>query len=98
MRLPGHGLSMKEFLTALRDEWSRDQITNVAGALTFFGVLAIFRTPVDIFPVVDIPVVSVIWTFNGMGPEEMTNRITTNTERAFTTTVNVVSPPGSNLL
>src|SRR5947209_13201771 len=55
--------------------------------ILILGVLAIFRTPVDIFPVVDIPVVSVIWTYNGMGPEEMTNRITTNTERAFTTTV-----------
>jgi len=56
--------------------------------ILILGVVAIFRTPVDIFPVVDIPVVSVIWTFNGMGPEEMTNRITTNSERAFTTTVN----------
>src|SRR5882672_4321143 len=56
--------------------------------ILILGVVAIFRTPVDIFPVVDIPVVSVIWTYNGMGPEEMTNRITTNTERAFTTTVN----------
>ena len=56
--------------------------------ILILGVVAIFRTPVDIFPVVDIPVVSVIWTFTGMGPEDMTNRITTNTERAFTTTVN----------
>jgi multidrug efflux pump subunit AcrB len=56
--------------------------------ILILGVLSIFRTPVDIFPVVDIPVVSVIWTYSGMGPEEMTNRITTNTERAFTTTVN----------
>jgi multidrug efflux pump subunit AcrB len=56
--------------------------------ILILGVVAIFRTPVDIFPVVDIPVVSVIWTYAGMGPEEMTNRITTNTERSFTTTVN----------
>ncbi|MEK6303329.1 MAG: efflux RND transporter permease subunit [Acidobacteriota bacterium] len=56
--------------------------------ILILGVVAIFRTPVDIFPVVDIPVVSVIWTYSGMGPEEMTNRITTNTERGFTTTVN----------
>lgn len=56
--------------------------------ILILGVVAIFRTPVDIFPVVDIPVVSVIWTYSGMGPEEMTNRITTNTERALTTTVN----------
>lgn len=56
--------------------------------ILILGVLSIFRTPVDIFPVVDIPVVSVIWTYSGMGPQEMTDRITTNTERAFTTTVN----------
>jgi len=56
--------------------------------ILILGVVAIFRTPVDIFPVVDIPVVSVIWTFTGMGPQEMTDRITTNSERAFTTTVN----------
>jgi multidrug efflux pump subunit AcrB len=56
--------------------------------ILILGVVSIFRTPVDIFPVVDIPVVSIIWTFNGMSPEEMTDRITTNTERAFTTTVN----------
>jgi multidrug efflux pump subunit AcrB len=56
--------------------------------ILILGVLSVFSTPVDIFPVVDIPVVSVIWTYSGMGPEEMTNRITTNTERAFTTTVN----------
>ncbi len=56
--------------------------------ILILGVVSIFRTPVDIFPVVDIPVVSVIWTFTGMGPQEMTDRITTNSERAFTTTVN----------
>jgi multidrug efflux pump subunit AcrB len=56
--------------------------------ILILGVVAIFSTPVDIFPVVDMPVVSVIWTYTGMGPEEMTNRITTNTERTFTTTVN----------
>jgi multidrug efflux pump subunit AcrB len=56
--------------------------------ILILGVVSIYRTPVDIFPVVDIPVVSVIWTFTGMGPQEITDRITTNTERAYTTTVN----------
>src|SRR5262245_26609925 len=51
------------------------------------GVVAIYRTAVDIFPVVDIPVVIVIWTYTGMPPEEMTGRITTVSERAITTTV-----------
>src|ERR1700730_13259165 len=58
--------------------------------ILILGVVSIFSTPVDIFPVVDMPVVSVIWTYTGMGLEEMTNRITTNTERTFTTTVNSI--------
>ncbi|MGA9767942.1 MAG: efflux RND transporter permease subunit [Blastocatellia bacterium] len=56
--------------------------------ILILGVVEIETTPVDIFPVVDIPVVSVIWTFNGMGPQEMEQRIVTTSERAFTTTVN----------
>ncbi len=56
--------------------------------ILILGVLAIYRTPVDIFPAVDIPVIAVIWTFNGMEPQEMEQRIVTNSERAYTTTVN----------
>jgi multidrug efflux pump subunit AcrB len=56
--------------------------------ILLLGAAAIYRTPVDIFPVVDIPVVSVIWSYNGMGPLEMGQRITTVSERALTTTVN----------
>jgi multidrug efflux pump subunit AcrB len=59
----------------------------MALAILILGVVSIYRTPVDIFPVVDIPVVSVIWTYSGMAPEEMTGRITTVSERAITTTV-----------
>jgi multidrug efflux pump subunit AcrB len=55
--------------------------------ILILGVVAIYRTPVDIFPVVDIPVISVIWTYSGMPPQEMTGRITTVSERALTTTV-----------
>jgi len=51
------------------------------------GVLTIFRTPVDIFPNINIPVVSVIWTYTGEPPEEMAERIVTYCERAITTTV-----------
>jgi len=39
------------------------------------GTLAIVRTPTDIFPNIDIPVVSVIWNFNGLPPQEMADRI-----------------------
>ncbi|MHB2019020.1 MAG: efflux RND transporter permease subunit, partial [Candidatus Xenobia bacterium] len=52
------------------------------------GVLTVFITPKDIFPNIDIPVVSVIWSFEGMTPDEMEKRIITISERATTTTVN----------
>jgi multidrug efflux pump subunit AcrB len=51
------------------------------------GGLAIFRTPTDIFPNINIPVVSIIWTYNGMVPEDLDARILNVTERALTTTV-----------
>ena len=56
--------------------------------ILILGVLAILRTAVDIFPVVDIPVIAVIWNFNGMQPKEMEQRLVSNSERAYTTTVN----------
>jgi multidrug efflux pump subunit AcrB len=52
-----------------------------------FGVLAIFRTPTDIFPNINIPVVSIIWSYTGLVPREMDDRIVYVTERALTTTV-----------
>jgi multidrug efflux pump subunit AcrB len=60
----------------------------LAVMIVLLGVLTIFRTPIDIFPNVDIPVVSVIWTYTGETPEEMAERITTSSERAITTNVN----------
>jgi multidrug efflux pump subunit AcrB len=52
------------------------------------GIFSIVTMTVDIFPRIDIPVVSVIWSFSGLSPTEMQNRIVNITERAFTTTVN----------
>ena len=49
--------------------------------------IMIFRTPTDIFPNIDIPVISVAWQFTGMNPEELEGRITSNFERILTTTV-----------
>jgi multidrug efflux pump subunit AcrB len=57
-------------------------------ALMLLGIVTISRMPTDIFPVIDIPVVSVIWSFTGVSPEEMEKRIVPVSERAFTTTVN----------
>jgi len=51
------------------------------------GGLAIVRTPTDIFPNIDIPVVSIIWSYNGLTPDDMSDRIVSVTERALTTTV-----------
>jgi multidrug efflux pump subunit AcrB len=56
--------------------------------IVILGVLAIYRMPTDIFPEIDIPVASVIWTYTGVSPEEMAEVITVRCERAFTTQVN----------
>ena len=56
--------------------------------LLILGPVSILRTPTDIFPNIDIPVVSVIWNYTGLSPEEMSNRIIFQYERVLTTTVN----------
>src|SRR5258706_15262193 len=47
----------------------------------------ILRTPTDIFPNIDIPVIAVAWQFTGMNPEELEGRLTSGYERVLTTTV-----------
>src|ERR1700678_2164251 len=49
--------------------------------------VVILRTPTDIFPSINIPVVAVAWTYSGLSPEEMEGRITTVYERVLTTLV-----------
>jgi multidrug efflux pump subunit AcrB len=56
--------------------------------ILFLGPLTIARTPTDIFPDIDIPVVSVVWNYTGLSADEMAARITTPFERSMTTTVN----------
>ena len=51
------------------------------------GVILIYRTPTDIFPNINIPVVSVIWNYNGLIPKDMADRIVSVTERNLTTIV-----------
>ncbi len=60
--------------------------------------ITILRTPVDIFPEINIPVVSVVWNFDGMSPSEMANRIVSNSERGFTVTVNDIEHQESQSL
>jgi multidrug efflux pump subunit AcrB len=50
--------------------------------------LAVMRTPVDVLPEINIPVISVIWNYNGLSAQQMGNRITQTHERSLTTTVN----------
>jgi CzcA family heavy metal efflux pump len=56
--------------------------------ILLFGALSIERMPKDIFPNIDIPVISVVWNYQGLSAEQMADRIITNNERAMTTTVN----------
>ena len=60
----------------------------VALAVLILGPLVILRTPTDIFPNINIPVVSVIWNYGGLSAPEMANRIVSGYERGLTTTVN----------
>ena len=60
----------------------------MAVLIAVLGGIAIASMPEDVFPYIDIPVVSVVWTYSGISPSEMAARITTVSERAFTTTVN----------
>ena len=59
-------------------------------ALLIFLVspVAILRTPTDIFPDINIPVVSIVWSYTGMSAQQMASRIVINSERGLTTTVN----------
>jgi CzcA family heavy metal efflux pump len=56
--------------------------------IALFGLIAVKSMPTDVFPEINIPVVSAIWTYSGMSADEMENRITAPVERAYTTTVN----------
>ena len=56
--------------------------------LLLIGAFSIVQMPTDIFPNINIPVVSVVWQFTGLSAQEMANRIVSNNERGMTTTVN----------
>jgi multidrug efflux pump subunit AcrB len=58
--------------------------------ILILGITVILRTPTDIFPDIDIPVVGVVWAYNGLSPEQMADRIDSVFERAVTTTVDNV--------
>ena len=58
--------------------------------IVILGITVILRTPTDIFPNIDIPVISVVWRYAGLSPQEMAERIASNFERGVTTTVDNV--------
>src|SRR5215510_13503069 len=64
--------------------------TFVVLALLILGIgpLTIARTPTDIFPNIDIPVVAVLWNYGGLSAQDMADRIISNYERSLTTAVN----------
>ena len=53
-----------------------------------FGALSAFRTPTDIFPNIGIPVISAVWSYTGLSPDDMSGRIISIYERILSTTVN----------
>ena len=55
--------------------------------ILLFGGRAVLSTPTDIFPAIDIPVVAVVWTYNGLAPQDMSGRVIYYFERTLTTTV-----------
>src|SRR5437764_10376887 len=55
--------------------------------ILILGPIIIYRTPTDVFPNINIPVVSIVWNYSGLAPQEISDRIVTLTERTLTTTV-----------
>ena len=62
----------------------------MAVLILIFGVAAALRTPVDIFPSINVPVISAVFSYNGLSPDDMSGRVVTFYERALTTSVNDV--------
>jgi multidrug efflux pump subunit AcrB len=56
--------------------------------IALLGIGSAIETPKDIFPYINIPVVTIVWTYSGLTPPEMESRVVTVCERALTTTVN----------
>src|SRR5579871_3088716 len=64
--------------------------------IAILGGTAIVTMPVDIFPYIDVPVISVVWQYSGLTPEEMEKRVVSQFERTLTTAVNDIEHMESN--
>src|SRR5579863_3566638 len=62
----------------------------VALLIAMLSPVVILRTPTDIFPNINIPVIAVAWQYTGLNPEEMEGRLTSVYERSLTTTVDII--------
>jgi CzcA family heavy metal efflux pump len=60
----------------------------VAILMLVFGVVAIVRMPIDIFPAINVPVVSMLWSYGGLSPSEMEKRVVSLAERVYSSYVN----------
>ncbi|MFT3836357.1 MAG: efflux RND transporter permease subunit [Myxococcaceae bacterium] len=60
----------------------------MAVLIVLLGGVSLSRIATDIYPEIDIPVISIVWQYQGLEPDEMEARIVSNFERALTTTVN----------
>jgi CzcA family heavy metal efflux pump len=60
----------------------------VAILMLVFGIVAIMRMPIDIFPAINVPVVSMLWSYGGLAPREMEQRVVTLAERVYSSYVN----------
>src|SRR5580704_10006633 len=65
-------------------------IVRLALLLMILGPIAVLNTPTDIFPNIDIPVVSVVWQYTGLSPNQLATRIVSQSARTMTTTVNEI--------
>ena len=87
--------------TALRRPYT---MAITALLIMLMGVLSVTRMIVDIFPTIDIPVVYVAWSYNGLSAEDMERRVVLVSERSYSTTVNGIdhieslSIPGTGIL
>src|ERR1700747_951761 len=83
------------FRLALKQPYT---IVVLAILIFLFGGLSIVRTPTDIFPNINIPVVSIIWTYNSLDPHDSADRIVSITERNLPTTVDNIEHSESQSL
>src|SRR5260370_17409618 len=84
--------ALRSSMWIVRVALSRPYTFVVLALLLFLmAPVMIFRTPIDIFPAINVPVVSIIWTYPGLVPSEMDTRTTSIYERALRTAVYHIS-------